>query len=126
MQLFEGLHDPFWVSFSIKAASVLAHRGGFLFEFMRDTALLHDGICRIARFYLSIHSEMPLCDWAIPDIMIAFSVPDKGAAMRTEHFAHFLFIPCHYIATCSRRSDVKSICRGERYAPFNSSSSGTA
>lgn len=46
-----------------------------------DPALLHNGVCGVAGFDFSVHGKVPADDRAIPDVVVAFSVPDKGASV---------------------------------------------
>ena len=59
------------------------------------SALLHDGIRRMTRFYFHVHGNVFVRDWAIPYIMVAFSMADKAAAVLLKYISHFLFVFGH-------------------------------
>lgn len=80
----------------------------------------------MAGFDFDGNSKRAAVDWAIPDIMIAFPVPDKSAMLLTENFTDTLFILGHYDTALSRRSDVEKTKVAAFSQPFSSSSSGAA
>lgn len=66
-----------------------------------NAALFHDGICRMTGFDFGVDRYTVLCDWAIPNIVIALAMPQKSAAILGKDFPDFLFIFCHQIASFS-------------------------
>lgn len=95
-------------------------------EFMVNTALLHNGICCMAGFYLCIDGYMAVGDWAVPYIMVAFSTPFKNAAILGKYVSYLLFIFCHYKTILSWRSDRNDKEMGRPEDLFKESNSGTA
>ena len=69
--------------------------GLFYSEFMLNAALFHYCVGRKAGFYLSIYRDMAFCDGAVPNIVIAFSVPDIIAAVLLQEESDFLLILRH-------------------------------
>ena len=71
-------------------------------------ALFHDSVRRMTRFDFRIHRYVFIGMRAEPDIVVAFSVTDKPAAVLLQNFPYFLFVLGHYAkATFSRRSTEK-------------------
>ena len=67
----------------IFAAQGLQPLGGSLFsaKAVVEAALFHNGVGSVAGFDFPIHGEMPPSDRAVPNIMVAFAMPDKSAAV---------------------------------------------
>ena len=60
-----------------------------------DSALLHDLIGCKAGFDFAVYRYVCVCDRAVPDIMVAFPMPDKIAAVFLEFFPNDLLIFSH-------------------------------
>ncbi len=50
-------------------------------EFKINAALLKDCICGMPRFDFGINCNVPVCNWAEPNIMIAFATPFEGTVI---------------------------------------------
>lgn len=62
----------------VTLSSAAQHRGGFdLAETVCDTTLFHNRIGSMAGFYFPIYDKIPPCEWAVPNIMVAFPMPYK-------------------------------------------------
>lgn len=107
--------------------SAAARAGGDLVsaEAAGKTALLHNGVCRVAGFYLPVYGEVPPSDGAVPDIMVSFAMADEGTAVQGQLIPDNLLVLRHYMASLSHRSDTMRSWIGAGAAPFSSSSSGT-
>jgi hypothetical protein len=91
-----------------------------------QAALLHDGVCSVAGFDLSVYGNIPLCDRAVPNIMVSLPMPDEGAAVPGQLIPNNFLVFSHYVAILSQRSDTIRSWIGVRAEPFSASSSGTA
>ena len=80
----------------------------------------------MAGFDFDGYSKRAAIDWPVPDIMIAFPVPDKFTMLLPENFPDTFFILGHYDTALSRRSDVEKTKVAAFSQPFSSSNSGAA
>jgi hypothetical protein len=62
------------------AARAAARRLSCFSEFLANASLLQDRIRRVAGLDLPVDREVPFGDRAVPNIVIAFAVPNKRAA----------------------------------------------
>jgi hypothetical protein len=73
--------------------AVTVHRS----EMPRESGLLQDGVCRVARFDVVVHSEAHFGDRAFPDF-IASARPDKPASSGFQNFlkgwCKAIHVPC--------------------------------
>jgi hypothetical protein len=53
-------------------------------ELFGDACLFQHAICRVPGFDALIHHKAYPCDWAVPDLMIPFSLSFKIAARFTQ------------------------------------------
>jgi hypothetical protein len=60
-----------------------------------DPALLHDGIGRVPGFNFAVHRYVSLASGAEPDVVIAFPVPYKSAAVLCENITDGALIRGH-------------------------------
>lgn len=60
-----------------------------------NARLFHDLVRRETGFYLSVNGKIPLGNGAVPNVVVALSVPDKSAAVFGKDLPHLLFIFCH-------------------------------
>jgi hypothetical protein len=51
---------------------------------MRDARLLHDGVCCVTRQDIGIDGKMRVGVRAMPDLMVAFALPDKTATVVSQ------------------------------------------
>ena len=62
---------------------------------MAYAALLHNLVCGVPGFDFPVDSDVRIGDGTVPDIMIAFPVSHKIAAVFAEQIADLLFIFSH-------------------------------
>ena len=70
---------------------------------MIDTALPHNAICGVPGFDFSVNCKILVADRTVPDVMIAFPMAYKRAAVRGQDIPYFLFVLGHYGASLSCR-----------------------
>lgn len=80
----------------------------------------------MAGFNFDGYGKCTAIDRAVPDIVVAFPVPDKFTIFLSENFPDTLFILSHYDTALSRRSDAEKTKVAAFSQPFSSSSSGAA
>lgn len=57
-------------------------------KMMRNAGLFHDAVRCVTRQYLVVDRKIALCDWAEPDLVIAFAAPDRDASVIFENALH--------------------------------------
>lgn len=80
----------------------------------------------MAGFDFDWDGKCPAVDWAIPDIMIAFPMPDKTALLLRKDGPDTFFVLSHQDTTSSLRSDAEKIKAAAFSQPFSSKISGAA
>ena len=107
--------------FAYLRRSEVAASGRFLFISAKTAvkaALLHNGVGGVAGLYFAVHGEVPPGDRAVPNVMVTFSMPDKGTAVFGQLRPHLFLIFGHYIASLSQRSDTMRSWTGAGAVPL--------
>ena len=76
---------------------------------LRDTgeakAMLYAALCKdlvrcISRFDFAVYCNVHILYWAIPDVVISFTMADKATSILPEYIPDFLFILSHKQLPC--------------------------
>ena len=62
---------------------------------MVNAGLFHNTVGGMAFSYLPINGNVTVSDGAMPNIMVAFAMPHKIAAIFKQKGSHFLFVIIH-------------------------------
>jgi hypothetical protein len=98
-------------------------RGLAISKMMFDSSSFHNGIGNMTRFYFSIHCYRKICNWTVPDVMIAFAMSYHLAVVFLQYLADNLFIFSHYANTAVRSSALREREASAGILPISSNNS---